>query len=712
MSTQSFAFSGNFPPLAGVNPAAPGAAEDSPLGGGKPDAAVVQEMKNEIRILVQEIAELAQANVAAGEFYQNFLTRVVSAMAAVAGVVWIKREDGGLQREFQANYEAASVNATSEGRERHNRLLHKALAGGAALLTLPCAGAAGDETAGNPTDFLSILAPIKLEDEVLGLVEIFQRPGGGPTTQRGYVRFLSQMCDLAADYLKNQRLRYFQEQQETWKQLDQFVRAIHRSLDLRQTAYAVVNEGRRLIGCDRVTLAVCRGWRCEIMAVSGLDSIDRRATEAARLGKLAQVVIRAGEPYWHAAGAVECPPQVEAELQPYIDLAHAKMVAVIPLYAPRPERELNDSHRASPIGALIIEQLQDDRATQLIRSRGQQVADHTAGALAGSLEYNSLFLLPLWRALGSARAVVAARQLPKTLAVTAALLAVVAALFFIPADFEVAAKGKLQPAERREIFARVDGDVIQAPVVHGQKVKPGDVLAVLRSAPMEEELETLLGRQRTTQEQISGHNKSLLNNSRGSGPRLTPAEESRLASELLQFRQEAENIQRELELFRDKESRLTVVAHEPGQVVTWKVEESLLRRPVQRGQSLMTLANPDGPWELELYVPERRLKHLADAQQIGPAKQDRPPLEVTFALSSHPGAKFRGRVIEIEQTAEVRGDEGNTILVRVALNKEELPQLHDQTSVTAKLYCGRRSLGYTWFCDLIETVQGKILFWL
>jgi hypothetical protein len=121
---------------------------------------------------------------------------------------------------------------------------------------------------------------------------------------------------------------------------------------------------------------------------------------------------------------------------------------------------------------------------------------------------------------------------------------------------------------------------------------------------------------------------------------------------------------------------------------------------------LLTLANPDGPWELELYLPERRLAHL---QRIA-AEQQAP--EATFVLSSHPGQTFRGRVVEVEQAAEVRGDDGNTVIVRVAVDKEQLPPLHDQTTVTAKLNCGRTSIGYAWFCDLIETVQSKVLFWL
>jgi multidrug efflux pump subunit AcrA (membrane-fusion protein) len=299
-----------------------------------------------------------------------------------------------------------------------------------------------------------------------------------------------------------------------------------------------------------------------------------------------------------------------------------------------------------------------------------------------------------------------------TLLVLALLAGGVAALVKVPADFDIAARGKLQPVERRDVFARIDGDVINVPVSHGQLVQPGDLLAELANNDLAEELQQLIGRQKTNDEQISSTNKRLLDSARGSGSRLTPAEEAKLAGILVELKQEAENIRRELDVFYEKQQRLKVIAQEPGQVVTWKVQEQLQRRPVARGQVLMTLANPAGDWELELYVPERRLKHILAARQQTEAAGQRPPLDVIFALASHPGEEFHGEVVEIEQTAEVRGEEGNTILVRVAVNKDELPHLHDQTTVTARLYCGRRSLGYVWFCDLIETVQSKVLFWL
>jgi multidrug efflux pump subunit AcrA (membrane-fusion protein) len=274
----------------------------------------------------------------------------------------------------------------------------------------------------------------------------------------------------------------------------------------------------------------------------------------------------------------------------------------------------------------------------------------------------------------------------------------------VPTDFNVRVHGKLQPAERREIFAPLDGVVRRVPVEHGGLVESGAVLAELANTDLDLQLAALLGRQTTNQERLASLQRAMLD-TKGGAARLSPVEENRLAGEMLQLKQEAENIDRELALLCEKARQLTVTAPQRGQVITWKVRDLLLQRPVTRGQSLLTLANPDGPWELELCLPERRLIHVqrASGQQ---------PLDVEFVLSSHPGQTFEGHVVEIEQVAEVRGDEGNTILVRVAVDKNELPTLHDQTTVTAKLHCGRASIGYALFCDLIETIQTKVLFWL
>jgi len=159
-------------------------------------------------------------------------------------------------------------------------------------------------------------------------------------------------------------------------------------------------------------------------------------------------------------------------------------------------------------------------------------------------------------------------------------------------------------------------------------------------------------------------------------------------------------------LLREQQQRLVIRSEMDGQVVTWNVGDSLSRRPVQRGQILLTVVDPSSAWELELYLPERRAGHLSQARAAADHE-----LRVTFMLASHPGEEFVGHVSEVQQVAEMHGDQGNTILVRVAIDKDQLPELRSETTVTARVECGRRSIGFVVFHELIETVETKLLFW-
>ena len=50
------------------------------------------------------------------------------------------------------------------------------------------------------------------------------------------------------------------------------------------------------------------------------------------------------------------------------------------------------------------------------------------------------------------------------------------------------------------------------------------------------------------------------------------------------------------------------------------------------------------------------------------------------------------------------------MLIKVAIDKSELPDLRPGAGVTAKVYCGRRPLGYVLLQDVIAFIQSRILF--
>ncbi len=700
-NSDSFA---NFVP--GSVPGSVGQERAGGSAGGLPDGAdaeLVQETKNQIRALVQEISQLARTEISEDAFYDEFLRRVVTAMACVGGAIWIP-ESKGLRLLNQINLARTELADDPAAQARHEQLLLQTLRSERPAIVPPHTGAAGD-AGGNPTSCLLVLGFFHLDDRRQGLVEIFQRAGGGPATQRGYLRFVVQMCDLASDFFKNRRLRQYGDREALWHDLEQFLRETHRYLDPRAVSFAIANEGRRLVQCDRICVAVCRRGRPQILAVSGVESVERKSLEIVQLEQLTSRVIAARQPFWMLPQAAPAAPQIEEALHAYLDQSHATAVAVVPLLAAAPPSQSSESAGSAAaarevIGAVIFEQLRQTSFTAGMVERAQVVAQHSETALGNALCHSQLFLLPVWRWLGGIWTSLR-RRVPLVALAQLCAAVVVAGLWLWPGEFRIAAPGKLRPALRAEVFAQLDGAVTEVLAQHAELVRAGQPLLQLRSTELEVAQAEVLGLRNRTLEQIDAKEQLLLNNSR-----LDPVVQDEIAGDLYELKQTLVSAEQRLLLLREKAGHLQVVSPMDGQVVTWQVDHLLLRRPVTRGQALLSVVDPQGPWELELHVPERRLGHVLAA-----AQERREPLTVTFQLTALPGQQFQGEVVEIQRVAELRGEAGNTVAVRVAIDKTRLPHLHNDASVDGQIVCGRRALGYVLFHDVLETLQTCWLYW-
>ncbi len=675
------------------------------------DPELIDQTRQQLRSLVQEIEGLAKSDVSQGEFYEGFLSRIVAALAAIGGAIWTLDESGQLTLGYNINIGQTRLADDQQNQQRHARLLHKVASEGQGLLVPPQATAGEGGEIINPTDCLLILGALKSDKQIQAIVEVFQRPGNRPTIERGYLRFVLQMCELAGDFLKTRHLRSFADRQVMWSQLEQFTRLVHESLDPRQTAYTIANEGRRLIGCDRVTVALGRGRKCRVEAVSGQELIDQRSNTISMLAKLSSVVVAGGEPLWYSGDTSNLPPQIEQAVETYADEAHSKMVAVLPLLKPR--LETDDEHREPEfLGALVIEQITDDAVTESMRRRIDVVAEHSALALTNAREHQDLFLMPVWRAIGKSKFLVQARTLPKTLLAVGGVLVLLLALMLIPASLELSGKGTLEPVNKREIFAEVNGDVEAIDVQHGDIVEPGQVLIKLKNPDLEKDIDDMTGKMLATTDQRVSAQRSLSDN------RLSREERDRAEGQIAQYRQTERSLEKQLKVLEEEAKQLIITSPIKGRVVTWKLQEKLTARPVEKGQLLLTIADDDGPWELDIHMPEDRMGDVEHANSRVQAEAKANPtadatLHASYILGTNPGARHKGTVREIEHRANVEGtDEGNIVHIRIDIDKTEHDpaDLRPGASVTAKIDCGRASLGYVWFHDLIGFVQSRILF--
>lgn len=684
----------------------------------------VYRAQAQIFAIVDEIAALARGDVGEAAFARAMLERILVAMEAAAGAVWLVNDKGVLEAASHIGLDAIGVAATEAEQANHGRLV-QSLVGAPTSMIVPggasVTGPDGKPLATNESPYTMFSVPIDRGETRAGLIEVFQHRQD-EQTERGYLGFITRIATVASDYLQRRQLAVVDGQQTALAQVERFARMVHESLDPIATAFTLANEARRIIGCDRVGVLVKRRRKLRLEAVSGQETVERRANEVRAIEELARVVARAGEPLWHPDPSQELPPQIEEELENYIDESHTTALAIIPLEKPRPtpvvkpggvdavavaKAEAAPAAVPEPIAVLVAEWFKASTIDPGQKARVDLVAAHGRVAVANSLVHTSLPLYPLLNFVGKSRVLTTARNLPRTVLVMVAVAAAILALVFVPAELRLEGKGTLEPVHRRDVFAGIDGvvEVLEPGVEHGAVVKKGQPLARLRNTEVDVAITDVLGRKAASEEQLRSTRQSLLEDEK-----ISADERVRLEGRARQFEREIESLEQQRQLWEARRADLVVKSPIDGVIVTWQVRDRLMLRPVEKGQVLMRVADKTGPWELEIHMPDDRLGHVNRAYaEARAADRD---LEVDYILATEPGTRHRGTVREIHEQAEVRGDQGNTVLVRVTIDSDRHEQeaLGSGASVTARIACGQRSLGYVWFHDVLAFIRTQVLF--
>jgi multidrug efflux pump subunit AcrA (membrane-fusion protein) len=668
-----------------------------------------------LRALHTELAERSRADLEPEQFFADFLTGAIEALGAAGGSVRlvvlgslrIVAEQGAAAEDRTATERIAAETA----REGVGRYAPRDASLRQAVMTYP----------------------IRIGTAVLGVVSLAFADEPDRAAQAMLQRTIVPLCDHAADYLHRRTGGTAATNESTPTNgpasLAEFALEIHAQLDLRRTAAAIANESRRLTEADRAGVCVYRRRRAEAIAISGQDYLDRRANLIRRLEALAVAVAAGGEPLRFPLAADEqLAPQVETALHAYLDESQARALDVIPLRA-----GLNVVDEI--VGVLTIERIatavsaastpipqphmlsQRGSLTGKLRSRGddapessaagiiEQLVPHAAAALTNAIRYDSVPLRTLTRPLATVDALTGGSKLKKRLVAVGAIVGLVVALWIVPYDFAVEARGTLQPVHRRDVFASTDGIVHNIFVRHGDKVVVGDPLFELRSTDLDVAEADLIKDINETEQEFANAERQY-----NDGRNLTPVESQRLVGQMSTLEQRRASLRRQAALFTEKRAKLKIKSPIVGQVATWNIEELLAERPVKQGQTLVGLVDPAGDWEVEVRVPEDHFGHVAERLSKNADGTDKPELKITFVLATDPGHEYEGTVVESHLAAEPRGEEGNVVVVRATIDKTKLAQLHPGADVRVRVECGSRSLGYVLLHDVWNFVQSRVLF--
>ncbi|MFO0897152.1 MAG: HlyD family efflux transporter periplasmic adaptor subunit [Pirellulales bacterium] len=639
------------------------------------DLPELAELDREVEELLRQVAALAERDLAPEQFYAQLLERAVFGLAASGGSAWACTP----QRQFEAL--AALGPETAQTAERL-ALLNAALE--QPTLLVPAESSAAVNGLVNNSPWLLVLGRVCWSGQPVALLEIRQRPSVSFAAQQGYARFVAALCELAERYHQRLEQRRWQGQVRSARELDALALAVHRSLGVDATAVAIANEGRRWLGADRLMVCTLASGVVRARATSGVDVLDRRAPIIAALEALGNAAAATEEDL--DLPADDLPPPLEHAVRRAVDVGQAKAISLAFLRS----QDTSDGANAS-FGLLVAEWLREAPPAREGRERLGALGRHAAASLANALEHESV-PLARWLTPWAARpGRMPKRPARKALVALALVCAVAAALSLVPAEYRLSASGELWPQTKRNVFAPAAAVVETVHITHGQKVTAGESLVTLRDPKLEFELARVQGSLETARKRLASIQAERITGLPEGDDAFAKfqqrtAEEEEVKSSLAMLEQQ-------LAILRRQEQELTLRAPIAGEVLTWRPDQLLAGRPVERGQLLLRVADVAGPWIVEARVPQDYAGDL-QAARVASAGE----LPVTFALLTDPTQNFRGRLVDLANVVELDAEDEPAVELAVAID-EPPPAPRAGAGVLARIECGPRPWGYVLFHD-------------
>jgi hypothetical protein len=690
------------------------------------EARRLEGARQQIDQLVKRLAQLAEQDVAPADFYGPFLQSVLEALAAPVGVVWGRTAQGNLGLQYQINLRNLGLDQDEERRRKHDDLLRQVLQSGRPMHVLPHSspGAVedGQPAGGNLTDHLLLMAPMRVDQQVVGLVEVWQRPNYLPNAVPGFMQFLVAMADLAGIYYRNNHRRRMMGQEQLWTQLETYALQVQSSLNPTEVAYLVANEGRRLLEADRLSVAVRYGPKTVIEAVSGVDVVEKRSKQVRRMRTLCQRVLTWNEKLvFRGTPDDSLPPRVVEALDAYLEESPCKLLVVMPLRDAR-EKESKKPARS----ALLMEAFEPGMTTEQMLGRLEVVGKHATRSLYNAIEYKRIPFRWVWMPMAAVQEGLGGKARAIGILVLLALALLVGSMVLVPYPLKMEAKGQLLPEDRRWVFSPVEAQIvsIDPSVRPTATVSEGQELMTMYDGQLAGKIIDLLTAIQSAAEE-GRHAQA-----RENDPSLSDAERAEAGTRRSMNEIQRRGKQQELDQLcnrtgADPQRPGYFVIRSPmnGTILNSGFRENLVHRSVKPSDNLIRLGNKSKRWEVELKISQKHIGQVLKAFETTGAQE----LDVDLLVLSAPTRVFKGklRLDKVAGEANPPHEETATgtetepvVLAWVRIAGDDIPDderippelLTTGIEVHSKIRCGSRAMGYALFYGVWEFLYEKVVF--
>ena len=719
------------------------------------DNAFVQQTKDHIRSIVASIAELAKSPIEPREFVISALPRITQAMGATGAALWQHITDshwrllgnhnlpssltGGVDgAEFEPPNSIADPAVSSfeqldlleaqlnvgdskldpidpdsqlvseSPSTAHLSILNAVVRERQPILVPPHDVPLNRDRPVNPTSELLMYAPLPIPKEHGSFwLQVVQSPSGGPSSQRGYLRFVAQMADLMGDFFKSHQIRIFERDRECLTLAERMMNNLSVTM-LPKIGLAHLMRVLRDYACSEHVFLLRRKrpsakWR--VVAAAGLVDIDRRATGIEQI-EHASTCIHSLMPRGGLLGANDL-NALSAETNPSLtNLTKTLSIAELTWIKPI-SLDLQAINSVKQDVALLITWSGQDKPPAHCQEQCALIARLGLTALQ----------LPWWRAtlyatkhhrLNRFAFANPATWSRRVLSLVGLLL--LTFVLAIPVPIRLHATAVFVPLVQQHVYAPFDSIVDEVMVDHGQSVAMGQPLIKLRSpALLAEHDQTIAQQIRNAQRRNDIESRLLRETS------LTAAQRDELEGE----RDTIESVQRVEQIMLERLQRqldaMLVVAQFDGVVATWNVQETLRDRPLRTGQWLLSLHKADSKWILEATLPEQNAHEFRRAIQ----DQIEPPI---VTMTGMPQQKIRiqfdpdstPRIVQPTSTATSSDSNEAMLRFRFHVDSSTLSPQGVAAGATTRISIpnGRGPLAWALAKDFVLKVWTKLQMWI
>ena len=627
-------------------------------------------------VLLDAVAEHAtRAGVKRKDFYQVTSQRMLAGTDSVASTIWVCNEKDQLRMAGQSGWDSLEGNR----KEKLQALIRDQLAATGkktAMCKLPFGVAyCGGCKPGNGFRFLFLLLrnagdpPLlgqvfqDLVAEVVGQIEAFEN-----------ARTAEQPDHSAHDLT----------------QLAQLIQNAGKSSSFKQLAFHLVNDLAKITKADRVTYLDNSGG---IQAISGTASVSYRTAIVRTLASLGRSVLVSRHPVdWQNEQINFDGKRSPRNVKKFIAETETPRGYVVPF-----------ENEGRLFGAVILEYFNDSEHSVEQRQLINEVIEFASPVVARSSQFHAIPAIGLQNFFFNRLLSSSVRLMSGVVAAILILGLVCYGLFVVHQPFEIYGEGVLEPISKQHVFAQTDGEVKVLFVEENATVEAGQKLLEIESRNLEKEFIEVEGEIAEVQQQL--RNFALTEIDKDIEDVI--AEETRRASEVERLKIRLDALKERLSFFEDRQSKQQVVAPLAGVITTSGLRRRLVDRPINRGDLLMSVAQTNGQWQVEMKIPDNRVEFIEAAM-----KESSDPLVVQFRLKSDSSLTREGGLEKLDYRSFQRENvDESRVSATVSIDEQKWgASLRLGARVLGKIECGQRSNFYLLTYEMRNRIN-EWLFW-